>query len=75
MLRLGAKTLLLKEQVIQTPDGLTLTFAVETESTARYRVAVEGNGTNYEFVFDVEGVEAGGGTKLGPTQAEGEVRE
>jgi hypothetical protein len=54
----------LQEQIIHL-EGLTLKFYVVPESTARYRLALEGEGLplgNYELVFDVTGAEAGGGT-------------
>ena len=65
-LRDNARDLLIKEQVIHL-EGLTLRFYVEPESTARYRLALEGTALpfgNYEVLFDVTGAEAGGGTSL-----------
>lgn len=63
----NAQTLPIKEQIIHV-DGLTLKFYVVPESTARYRLALEGEVLpfgNYEILFDVTGAEAGGGTATG----------
>ncbi len=66
--RKDAKTLPIKEQIIHIPGGLTLRFYVAPLSTARYRLALEGEGLpfgNYEILFDLTGAEAGGGTYTG----------
>ena len=64
VVRANAQTMPIKEQIIHL-EGLTLRFYVEPESTARYRLALEGEALpfgNYEILFDVDGAEAGGGT-------------
>jgi hypothetical protein len=75
--RQNARTLQIKEQIIHL-DGLTLMFRVVPDSTARYRLSIEGESLpfgNYEIVFDVEGNEAGGGTALpGLIESDGEAR-
>lgn len=62
----NALALKIKEQIIHL-NGLTLRFSVVSESTARYRLAIESDALpfgNYELLFDEQGNEAGGGTAI-----------